>query len=101
MLRNGGFLGTFQGKAQREGAALAGAALHIDCAVMILSDLLNNSQPKAGSAPGFLGGEEWVEDVRECLRRDTDPRVLHLNDGLIILCAERQGEGPPVVSMAW
>ena len=52
------------GEIDLERRALAGLGIEPDVATRLLDDAVHGRQPKAGSAPRGLGGEEWLEDPR-------------------------------------
>src|SRR4051812_18285524 len=67
------------GQIDREGGALPRRALDAHMASMHLHDLLDDAQAQPGAGYpldlGGLGAEEAVEDKRQVVRRNADPRI--------------------------
>src|SRR5439155_1904861 len=60
---------------EREGAADARTALHVDLAAVVLHDAVHKGQAQPGAVG--LGGEERLEDVAEIAGGDALPGVGH------------------------
>src|SRR5262245_61283641 len=68
------------GDRQREGerGTMARLRLHRQLSAMGLDDPLRNGQAQTGAASLCIGDlDEWAEDAREVLARDTAPGVAH------------------------
>src|ERR1700686_5792198 len=62
-----------------ESRARGQPALHLDGPTMFAHNAISNRKPQAGSLAGAFGGEEWVVDALQVLRRDTLPIVTYID----------------------
>lgn len=64
---------------EHEGASLAGIARDAEFLAQLLHDLVGDGQPqpRALALMGLVGLVEALEYVRQVVRRDAGPRILH------------------------
>src|SRR5262249_57329700 len=67
--------GTAARQIERDGGALPDPALHVDHAPRLVGEAIDLAQAEAGALANLLGGEEWVEDLLDHLRRNADAGV--------------------------
>src|SRR6266404_7969434 len=64
------------GEEDRDPRPPARLALDVDPATVVGHDAVRHGEPEAGALAHVLGGEEWLEDVREGLRADAAALIL-------------------------
>src|SRR5215207_7516009 len=81
------------GEANDETRSPPRLALHVDSAAMLFShDRAGDCQALAGAFADFLGGEEWIEDLIQVLRRDAAAVVADRNRHVVVARGGRDGE---------
>ncbi len=70
------------GEVYAEGRALVEGALDRDVPLVLADDAVDCGQPQAGTLPGFLGGEEGIEDLLDDLRGHALAGVGDRDDGV-------------------
>ena len=75
--------GLCSGKGDDEGGAAVDLAVHLDVAVMLLDDVVDDGQAQAGPLADRLGGEERIEYLFQVLFRDAAAVVLEADGDLL------------------
>src|SRR5258706_6875621 len=61
----------------REACSAPDLRIHLDAAGVFGDDLVRDRQAKAGTLADFLGGEKWIEDLRQHIGRYAAAVILN------------------------